>query len=206
MLALTFDDGPDPRGTPEVLDALEHAGVKATFFVLGERAAAHPAIVERMLAAGHGVEAHGHGHLRHPATARECVEGDLAAALVVLGGLGIAPKLWRVPWGDLAPWSGEVAAANGQTLAGWTADTNDWRGGGAESMLAAVEPLLRPGAVVLAHDGLGPGARRTDCAETVALIRPLVEAGRKRGLEPVPLEPRSDLPAGNADLGLGAPA
>ena len=201
MFHLTFDDGPDPVWTPAVLDALETAGARATFFVLGERAAAHPEMVQRMVATGHGVEVHGHGHLRHPDTPRECVEGDLAAALVVLSGLGIAPRLWRVPWGDLAVWSGEIAAANGLTLAGWTADTNDWRGGDAESMLAAVEPLLRPVAVVLAHDGLGPGALRTDCSETVRLVRPLVDAGRRRGMEPVPLKPRADLPAGNLELG-----
>ena len=140
MLHLTFDDGPDPRGTPAVLDALAAAGATATFFVLGECAAALPALVERTLEAGHAVEVHGHGHLRHPLTSRECVEGDLDAALAVLDGLGIAPRLWRVPWGDLAPWTAEVAAERGLTLAGWTADTHDWRGDDAATMLAALEP------------------------------------------------------------------
>ena len=97
----------------------------------------------------------------------------------------------------VAPWSAEVAARQGLTLAGWTADTNDWRGGSAESMLSAVEPLLSAGAVVLAHDGVGPGALRAGCEETVKLIRPIVAAARMRGLEPVPLEPGQDLPAGN---------
>ena len=197
MIHLTFDDGPDPVWTPAVLGALRDVDARATFFVLGERAAMHPAIVERTLEAGHQVEVHGHGHLRHSATRRECVEGDLLAALAVLEGLGVKPALWRAPYGDLAPWSAEVAARNGLTLAGWTADTNDWRGGSAESMLSAVEPLLSAGAVVLAHDGVGPGALRAGCEETVKLIRPIVAAARMRGLEPVPLEPGQDLPAGN---------
>jgi peptidoglycan/xylan/chitin deacetylase (PgdA/CDA1 family) len=102
MLHLTFDDGPDLRWTPAVLEALDAAGAVATFFVLGERAAAEPAIGERIVAAGHAVELHGHGHLRHPATSRECVEGDTDAALAVLGAVAITPRLWRVPWGDLA--------------------------------------------------------------------------------------------------------
>ena len=65
-------------------------------------------------------------------------------------------------------------------------------------MLAAVEPGLGPGAIVLAHDGVGPGALREDCAETAALVGPLVAAARGRGLEPTALEP--PLPAGNPDL------
>ena len=184
MLYLTFDDGPDPRGTPAVLDALATTRAIATFFVLGERAAAYPDLIERMLSAGHAVEVHGHGHLRHPQTRRECVEGDLDAALAVLRGYGIAPRFWRVPWGDPAPWTPEVAAARGLTLVGWTADTHDWRGDDAATMLAAVEPRLRPGAIVLAHDGIGPGALRESCEETARLIGPLVAAARRRGLEP----------------------
>src|SRR3954449_7894052 len=93
MLHLTFDDGPDPVWTPAVLDALSAAGATATFFVLGERAAAWPRILERTLAAGHAVAVHGHGHLRHSATPRECVEGDLDAALAILAGHGVSPRL-----------------------------------------------------------------------------------------------------------------
>jgi peptidoglycan/xylan/chitin deacetylase (PgdA/CDA1 family) len=199
---LTFDDGPDPRGTPAVLDALAAAGATATFFVLGECAAAQPALIERILAGGHAVEVHGHGHLRHPLTSRECVEGDLDAALTVLRGYGIAPRLWRVPWGDLASWTAEVAAERGLTLAGWTADTHDWRGDDAATMLAALEPELRAGAIVLAHDGIGPGARRSGAEETARLIDPLVSAARARGLEPQPLDPATPPPAGNPDLAL----
>ena len=200
MLHLTFDDGPDPIWTLAVLDALAAARARATFFVLGERAAAHPLVVERIVAAGHAVEVHGHGHLRHATTPRECVEGDLDAALAVLAGLGITPRLWRAPFGDLAAWSAEVAAARGLELTGWTVDTHDWTGASAEAMLAATEPLLAPEAIVLAHDGVGPGARRSGCDETVRLIRPLVAAARRKGLEPVPLPPRGTLPPGNPDL------
>jgi peptidoglycan-N-acetylglucosamine deacetylase len=200
MLHLTFDDGPDPIWTPAVLDALAAVRATATFFVLGERAAAEPAVIERILADGHAVEVHGHGHLRHSATPRECVEGDLDAALAVLGTLNIAPRLWRAPYGDLAPWSAEVAAARGLELTGWSADTHDWTGASAEAMLASIEPLLSPGAIVLAHDAVGPGARRNTCEETVRLIRPLVAAARRRGLEPSRIPPREAIPPGNPDL------
>lgn len=196
MFSLTFDDGPDPRGTPDVLDALAGAGARATFFVLGRRVVEHPALYARILAEGHAIGVHGHDHLRHPVAGRPAVEDDLDATLDVLGE---TPALWRVPWGELAPWTGEVAAARGLTLAGWTADTHDWGGDSAEVMLAAIKRRLGPGAVVLAHDGVGPGALREDCGETARLVGPLVDAARARGLEPVTLQPAwpVPLPPGN---------
>jgi peptidoglycan-N-acetylglucosamine deacetylase len=197
-LSLTFDDGPDPVWTPAVLDALASADAKATFFALGAAAQRHPGPLRRALAEGHAVEVHGHAHLRHPDHARAEVEEDLERALEILADLGARPRLWRAPWGDLAPWPPELAASHGLGLAGWTADTEDWRGDDAATMLERVTGPLRPGAIVLAHDGLGPGALRGGCQETVALIAPLVAAARRRGLEPGVLA--GPMPAGNPEL------
>jgi peptidoglycan/xylan/chitin deacetylase (PgdA/CDA1 family) len=183
MLALTFDDGPDPRGTPAVLDALAAADVRATFFVLGRQVERHPALLERVVAAGHAVEVHGFEHLRHPFTPRAEVERDLDRALAVLA--GVSPRRWRVPWGHLAPYTREVADARGLELVGWDADTHDWRGDPAVDMLAALP--LRHGGIVLAHDGIGEGARRTTAAETAALVAPLAGRARAAGLTPGPL-------------------
>ena len=175
VLALTFDDGPDPRGTPAVLDALEAAGVKATFFVLGERVERHPAILERVIAEGHAVEVHGYEHLRHPQTSREAVEHDLDRALAVIGNA----TWWRIPWGHLANFTPELAAARGLRIAGWTTDTHDWRGDGAQTMLDALE--LTHGGIVLAHDGVGAGAQRDTAKATAELIGPLVQRARELG-------------------------
>ncbi len=202
MLALTFDDGPDPRWTPAVLAALAEAGARATFFVLGSRAAEHPELVRRMLAEGHAIELHGHEHLRHPASGPAAVTADLDSALDALHGLGADPRLWRAPWGDLAPWSEALAADRGLRLAGWTVDTHDWRGDDCETMLAACEAELDDRAIVLAHDGLGPGALRHGCEQTVRLVGPLVAAARARGLEPAALGRswNAPLPVGNPAL------
>jgi len=201
MLALTFDDGPDPRGTPAVLDALRAANAGATFFVLAERAAAHPELLAAILAAGHTVELHGHAHLRHPRSTGRTIEDDLDRALETLAEHGVTPRRWRVPWGDLAAFTPTLAATRGLRLTGWTTDTRDWRGDAAPDMLARLD--LTPGAIVLAHDGIGPGAQRNDAAQTARLIGPLVAAARARGLAPGPLaDPWPvPIPFGNPDFG-----
>ncbi len=198
-VALTFDDGPDPRGTPAVLEALAAVDVRATFFVLGERAEREPELLAQVLAEGHAVELHGHRHLRHTEHPREAVEADLRRALATLAHL--RPTSWRLPWGALAPYSHALAAEYGLTLVGWTADTHDWRGDAAELMLDSL--AVEPGAIVLMHDGIGAGARRADCAQTARLVGPLVGRIRACGLEPggVP----DGAPMGNPDFGVVPP-
>ena len=184
---LTFDDGPDPVWTRRVLDELRRAGARATFFVIAPLARRYPRLVREISRSGHGVEFHCSRHVRHTEQSRREVELDTRSGLRDLKDLGIRPRLWRPPWGVLAPWSRTVAEEAGLELILWTADTHDWRGDSAREMLDAVSPALVPGAVVLMHDGLGPGARRAGCEETVALIPELVETVRARGCEPLPL-------------------
>ena len=195
--ALTFDDGPDPVWTPRVLDALDRAGVRATFFVIAPLALENSDIVAAALEAGHEIELHCTEHLRHTRTPRREVEIDTSEGLEMLRSLGVEPRLWRPPWGVLAPWTEQVAEEFGLRLAHWSADTHDWRGDAAPEMLRSMEPLLGPGAIALMHDGLGPGALRTGCEETVALVAPLVSRLRSLGCEPVTLsrdEPTRDEP------------
>lgn len=168
---LTFDDGPDPVWTPAVLAALRGSPLRATFYVIGERAEEHPELVTAILAAGHAVELHCFGHVRHDRSDQAAIERDTDRALAVLADLGVQPHRWRTPAGYIAPWTKAIADARELELCGWDVDTNDWRGYHAEQMLAEVGPSLRHGSVVLLHDGLGPGALRTTCEETVRFAR-----------------------------------
>jgi peptidoglycan/xylan/chitin deacetylase (PgdA/CDA1 family) len=200
VLALTFDDGPDPRGTPAVVDALQAAVAEATFFVLGERVEEHPDLLERVLEQGHAVEVHGFRHLRHPFTSRDEVEQDLDRVLQTLERRGVTPKWWRIPWGHLAEFTPALARERGLRIVGWTADTHDWRGDGPKEMLDALE--LRPGGIVLAHDGVGSGARRQTAKATADLVVPLVEKARGRGLTPALLSADwpVPIPVGNPEF------
>lgn len=192
-ISLTFDDGPDPTETPRVLAALQRAGALATFFVITPQARRYPALVSDMQRAGHRVEFHCVEHVRHTDRNREEISADARTGLWDLETLGIKPNLWRTPWGLTTRWTHEVADRFGLEIAPWTADTHDWRGDSATEMLEAIEPLLQPGAVVLMHDGLGPGARREDCRETAALIGPLVQRIRALGCDPSPMRPAREV-------------
>ena len=184
-VALTFDDGPDPEWTPLVLDALAGAGASATFFVVAPLAERYPYLLARIRDEGHAVAFHCTRHVRHDDLTHEQIEADAEKGLPTLGQ---SVRHWRTPWGVVTPVTCRVARERGLTLVGWTADTQDWRGGPHEEMLVRIEGTLVQGCIVLMHDGIGPGATRSGCAQTVALVRPLVSLARSRGLEPAPLD------------------
>lgn len=187
-ILLTFDDGPDPKWTPRLLDLLSELGAEAMFFPIAPRAAAHAPLIGRMLAEGHAIGLHCHEHVRHSAREEDWVRADSACALRVLRSLGAQPSLWRTPWGDTAPFSAQIAAEHGLRIMHWTADTHDWRGDRARDMFESIKPQLRDGAIVLAHDGIGPGARRSTARETIELVRLIARYADDRGLQ---LEPRA---------------
>ena len=188
-ISLTFDDGPDPTWTPRVLEELGRNEARATFFVVAPLARRYPRLISKAQRAGHRVEFHCLEHTRHTERTRSEVEKDTLLGLRDLDALGVEPRLWRTPWGVTEPWTFEIAEQFGLEIAHWTADTHDWRGGGSHEMLQSIESFLRPGAVVLMHDGLGPGSRRTGCKETVALIGPLTSQIRALGCEPGAMRP-----------------
>lgn len=186
-IALTFDDGPDPVWTPRVLDALADAGALATFFVVAPLAKRRPGLLRRAVAEGHEVALHCNRHVRHDRMATAEVLADARDGLRTLRGLGHEVHDWRVPWGVVTGDTEEAAAELGLRLVGWTADSEDWRGGDAGEMLGRLTPGLEAGAVVLMHDAVGPGALRDGCGRTVELVAPLVSLTRSRSLTPVPL-------------------
>ncbi len=180
---LTFDDGPDPDWTPPLLDLLGRAGARATFFPIASRAARQSRLVGRILAEGHAVGLHCHEHVRHSSRSLHWVRNDTARALELLGSIGVRPSLWRTPWGDTTTGSARVAREYRLRIVGWTVDTHDWRGDGAADMLRLTAPALRAGAVVLAHDGIGPGALRDNARQTVEYVRLVAAHAEQAGLK-----------------------
>jgi peptidoglycan/xylan/chitin deacetylase (PgdA/CDA1 family) len=167
-----------------VLTCLGEEGALATFFVMAAQAAAYPSLIHRMHAAGHEIALHCVRHVRHTEIDERALRHDTQVGLRLLERVGVQPRHWRAPWGVTTADTRAIAADLGLELVRWDIDTHDWRGDSAAAMHARVAGEIRADSVVLMHDGLGPGARRTDCRETLRLIPALLNTLRARRLRP----------------------
>lgn len=181
-VALTFDDGPDRTWTAPLLGLLERRGARATFFVDARRALAQRELIAAMVEGGHEVGFHCFEHVRHSERTAAQMNAEVGTGLGLLAGLGVRPRAWRAPWGIETDATRALAAEHGLRLWHWDLDSHDWRGDPAAAMFAAIGGDLRDGSVVLMHDGIGPGARRDGCAETLALTELLLDAAEDDGL------------------------
>lgn len=186
MVALTFDDGPDPEYTPRILDALATTGVRATFFMVGRQIEAAGAVARAVVAAGHDVGNHTYGHrplwtLSPAASVREVDTGAAAVA----DATGVRPRYFRPPWG-LFNWPAFVRAGQiGEARVLWSVRPEGLLvSADAERMVALVVQKAHPGAIVNLHDH---GGHASTPRETSAAIPRMVAGLRARGFEPVPL-------------------
>jgi peptidoglycan/xylan/chitin deacetylase (PgdA/CDA1 family) len=162
-VALTFDDGPDPRSTPAFLEALAGLGWTATFFMLGDMVRRAPGLAAEVAAAGHEIGVHANEHRSHLRRSPKGVLTDLARAVsVVEDATGRQPAWCRPPYGAIS--SGTLLAARRLQLqlVLWTSWGKDWRAEATpRSVIAEVERGLVPGATVVLHDSdcvSAPGA------------------------------------------------
>lgn len=154
-VALTFDDGPSPASTPKILDLLDAAKVKATFFVIGKKAEAHPDLVKEIVARGHAVAMHSYAHHRlFSLKGARHVRDDLVKALDVLEKItGERPVLFRPPIGHTNPTIARVVKELGLEVVGWSVRALDGVAAADPKRVAArVKRGLRDGAIVLMHD------------------------------------------------------
>jgi peptidoglycan/xylan/chitin deacetylase (PgdA/CDA1 family) len=187
-IALTIDDGPDPDVTPRVLDLLDQAGAKATFFCIADRVAAHPGLAREIAARGHELQNHTASH-RHSFS----LLGPRAYALevgraqaIVESAVGRRPRFFRAPAGFRNPFLGPVLARLGLTLVSWTRRGFDTREADAGRVLARLTRGLAGGDILLLHDGHG---KRGASGEPVVLqvLPRLLARCRQAGLRPVRL-------------------
>lgn len=150
LVALTFDDGPHPEYTPRLLEALARHGARATFFMVGRQAAAHPAVVAQVAAAGHAIGNHTYDHLPMPQTPRRERMRQLVACRRAIG--PACARLFRPPFGGQSLGSRLDALLLGYTVVAWSMHGEDWAGLSGDSILERIERQLRPGSIVLLHD------------------------------------------------------
>jgi peptidoglycan/xylan/chitin deacetylase (PgdA/CDA1 family) len=183
---LTIDDGPDPDDTPLLLELLAARGARATFFVIGEKAAAHPALVRAITEAGHEVAHHTHTHpiatfwCATPARiARELDEGSTAMSRA-----GVTPTRFRPPVGIKNPWLAPALRQRGLTAIGWSARGLEHWLGDADAVAGRALSGIAPGAILLMHEG-----PRMPAAVRVRAIERVLEQLDARGYQcvvPVP--------------------
>ncbi|MFI9363750.1 polysaccharide deacetylase family protein [Kitasatospora sp. NPDC053057] len=176
VVYLTFDDGPSPAYTPRILSILNRYGVHATFFEIGENVAAHPALTAQVARQGHSVQNHSWSHpdlRRLSASSFNSQVGDTDR--VIRAQTGHAPKCLRPPYGAVNGTVRSRAAALGKQVVLWSVDPADWSRPGTGAIQSRVLRNVRPGSVILLHDGGG------DRSQTVAALPTILSTLKARG-------------------------
>jgi peptidoglycan-N-acetylglucosamine deacetylase len=206
LVALTFDDGPDPDVTPAVLELLEAAGAKATFFCVGRRAEANPELVRAIRERGHGVENHTYSHpnsfaMRGP---RDMSSQIVRGRDAIERSGGGSPSLFRAPAGIQNPWLGTVLARTGHSLVSWTRRGYDTVSRDPKLVAARLQRNLRAGDILLLHDG--SSARAPDDRPVVLdALRRTLDALSRNGLRSEALHRLLAAPASAGADELSAP-
>jgi len=172
-IALTFDDGPHPGYTDQLLNVLHECHVPATFFVVGEMAERYPELVRAEIAAGNTVGNHTYHHISLIKVNAVDDAAEIAACGDVLQQItGKRPYLFRPPGGQSDLFSLDAAGAQGYTTVLWTDDPGDYASPGIDAIVQRTLHCARPGGILLLHDGIG---------QTIEALPTIVDALRARG-------------------------
>ncbi|MBG9792857.1 polysaccharide deacetylase [Paenibacillus dendritiformis] len=178
-IALTFDDGPDPKNTPAILELLKQYDAKATFFLVGWRLKDNPELAKRTLREGHEIGNHSyyHKYFRRGISAAEIEEDMMKAHRLIKEVTGTAPHLYRPPGGYYNQQLVDVARANDYRIVMWSwhQDTKDWSSPGVQRIVNKVLNSARNGDIVLMHD-FAEGR-----SQTVEALKTILPELKKRG-------------------------
>ena len=178
QVALTFDDGPHPSHTPQILNLLNEYQARATFFVLGRHAAYYPRLIRKLVESGQEVENHSFSHLRFPPENHKVWQSQLERTELELDLLGCPDhRLFRPPFSDYNQELLQFLANIRQRLILWSVDSADWREPDPLNIAVNVLSQVRPGSIVIMHDSDETGAAdRQPTVEALGLILPALEA------------------------------
>ena len=174
---LTIDDGPDPTHTPRLLDLLDEHQTRATFFVIGERVGRYPELVREIIRRGHTV---GHHTQTHPTRTFWCasparVRTEIDDALSALRRVGVTPVWFRPPVGIKGPFLRQILAERALVCTGWSIRSFDSVNPDPKDVVTKVMKQVRPGSIILMHEG--PGVHPQTGTEAIALLLNRLRAG-----------------------------
>ncbi len=178
-IALTFDDVPDPRFTPQILDVLRKYRVKATFFIVGNRAAKHPALVKRIVREGHSIGNHSYSHPQFPKLGMRQFRSQIIRTERIIGRItGFRPRLIRPPYGEITEQQLKWAEARGYKLVNWNVDSLDWKGLSRAQVKRNILSHAGKGSIILQHGGGGTGS---NLRGTIEALPDVIETLRRKG-------------------------
>ncbi|HLL86869.1 MAG TPA: polysaccharide deacetylase family protein [Thermoleophilaceae bacterium] len=177
-IALTFDDGPGAL-TAGLLDVLAAGRARATFNVLGSRVRGREELLRRTLREGHEVGSHAEHHERLGGRPLAAYRQLVRTSASLRAATGVAPRVFRAPYGDVSRGVVRAARAAGLTAVGWDVDPRDYETPGADAILERVVAAVRPGSIVLLHDD------RRALEQTVTATERILVSLAKRGLRAV---------------------
>ena len=189
-IALTFDDGPNPYYTPQVLAVLQRYGVKATFFCIGRQVASYPDLVKKEYADGNLVGNHSWSHPNLALLSSDEIDSQInLTSNVIQQVIGVRPTLFRPPYGVVNARVLSKANLLGLTTIIWSDEARDWTTPGTSVIVSRILSLAGDGAIILMHDGGG------DRSQTVAALPTIITTLRLRGYQFVTLQQMlKDLP------------
>lgn len=178
VIAFTFDDGPHPHYTDEILAVLAEENIHATFFQIGMNIAAYPEITRRVAAAGHEIGNHTYTHPIGRAKDSSIWQEEVRKTDALLEKLGIrTPTLFRPPQGKCPVGLSALLASTNKSAILWNIDTRDWEHRSAEEIVKEVEDHIQGGDIVLFHDFVGGEST------TIPAIKKLIPALKERGYQ-----------------------
>ena len=175
-IALTFDDGPHPYRTDEVLNLLEKYRIKATFFVVGENVSYYPKPFKRAIELGHEIGNHTYHHKTLSKTCGETVLEEIRKTdEIIFNTAGIHPKLFRPPEGAYGEYALKAAQSMDLRMILWTVDTRDWERPPTQTIVDNVMKNVKGGSILLFHDYMHKNAHTLEALEII--IPKLLEKG-----------------------------
>lgn len=175
-IALTFDDGPHPRYTPQILDILDRYNVKATFFVIGKNLENYPSVLKRVYESGHEIGNHSYDHTneKHFDESKITFEIEKCEELICEQ-IGVKPNLFRPPQGDYNLYSEKIASQKEYSIILWSIDTRDWEHLSPNKIMSVIDRQLVGGDIILMHDYTS--GKNTTCDALEIIIPTLLSKG-----------------------------
>lgn len=186
-VAISFDDGPNDPWTLRIADVLDQYGIEGAFFVVGQNASVHPEIVRQLVEGGNLIGNHSYHHRKRDVILDPNYSDLWEAETAIASAAGVCPALYRPPNGFHTPWQLHAVSSHGMKTITWDVIPRDWKDPPPSEIVSRVLDSVRPGSIILLHDGDDTN-QTTDRSATLAALPGIIDGLRERGYSVVRLD------------------